>query len=196
MVHEHVLDVRPWYRRDAGDLRGYPRYEGEEGSFVAAGSVPTEQHRYWQQQQQQNGERSSRSNGRRPARLDAAVPWLSWDFLRPAPCVDPRPRDRHGVALKAAQCREAMGEQGFQRECEARRERSTVDDSERHVKESVQSAAEERNDRNREDDEHADDAEPEENRTYGTNPDDQGAASNKLLAFQTDRVVRVLDGLF
>lgn len=38
--------------------------------------------------------------------------------------------------------------------------------------------------------------EPKSNRAYGTTPSEREASVNKLMAFQTDRVVRVLDRMF
>lgn len=40
------------------------------------------------------------------------------------------------------------------------------------------------------------DEEPETNRTYGATADERATSINKLIAFQTDRVVRILDNIF
>lgn len=112
-------------------------------------------------------------------KLDAATPWLSWDFAAPNDTATREAEHCGSPAAVAAKIKASSGEAW-----------QSGQDAKAEPKDSGSIVSQSRGDKAAQ--------EPKVNRTYGGDGDgnDHGASVNKLFAFQTDRVVRMLDDMF
>lgn len=123
-------------------------------------------------------------------KLDAATPWLSWDFAAASNDAVTREAEHRSsaaavVATIPTSGGEALHDGQDAKEAEPKDNGNTTID---------RGGGDSRMGRKEEDDTEAE--ERKMNRTYGGDDGDHGASVNKLFAFQTDRVVRMLGDMF
>lgn len=126
-------------------------------------------------------------------KLDTATPWLSWDFAASGGINEKGAKYGSCAAAAAAAGATATAPTsafgGY-----ARNEHDSKDegkDGEYDHKDEGDDGKS--NSKWREEEEKE---EPKVNRSYGTQSDGRGVSVNQLIAFQTDRVVRMLDSMF
>lgn len=120
-----------------------------------------------------------------PRKLDTATPWLSWDFFASNDTTTTGAKNcSSAAAVVADSVPPTTGGDIVQNGEDTKAEPQDGGNSDhsgcRDVHNGEEKAAEE----------------PNMNRAYGGADNDVGASVNKLFAFQTDRIVRILDEMF
>lgn len=117
-------------------------------------------------------------------KLDVATPWLGWDLAAPNDTITGEIEGCSSTAAVASTFPTVGGETAQSREdvkAEPKEDGDHDHEGDQKGHKGKENTAEE----------------PKMNRTYGgADNDNHGASVNKLFAFQTDRVVRMLDDMF